>query len=56
MLKGCDNPSFSLRLGKRVFVCLKKSCLDNNLRERIKPFNIPFLACWTDRLSEAGES
>ena len=49
MLKSLGTPSFLLRLGRRVCVCLPNKELNGNLRNRVRPLVIGRLACWCDK-------
>lgn len=43
--------TFSVKLGRRVFVCLRNDELPPALREKVRPLVVGFLACWIDRVS-----
>lgn len=42
--------TFSMRVGSRLFVCLRNDSLPPSLRERIRPLVVGKVACWVDRL------
>lgn len=52
MLKAVKR-TYSMKVGKRVFVCLHNKNLPPALRERVRPFVFGFLACWFDRLQNS---
>lgn len=55
MLKAV-NKTFSMKFGKRIFVCLHNDQLPPALRERVRPWVIGSLACWIDRLQPGSEA
>lgn len=48
--------TFSMRLGNRVFVCLRNEQLPPGLRKRVRPLVVGALACWVDRLTTQHEA
>jgi hypothetical protein len=49
MLKAVHK-TFSVKLGRRVFVCLRNDELPPGLRKKVRPLVVGTLACWVDRL------
>ncbi len=49
MIKSARQVSFLVRLGPWVCACLPKHSLDDELRARIRPLTVGWLACWCDR-------
>ena len=49
MLKAIKK-TYSMKFGRRVFVCLHNDQLPPALRKRVRPFVFGFVACWIDRL------
>lgn len=49
MLKAVPK-TFSLKLGSRLFVCLRNKELPPELRQRVRPIVLGMMACWMDRL------
>ena len=49
MLKSLGSTPFSLRLGRRLCVCLPNHRLEAGLRTRIRPWVIAGLAFWCDK-------
>jgi hypothetical protein len=49
MLKAIKK-TYSMRFGRRVFVCLHNDNLPPALRKRVRPLVFGFVACWIDRL------
>ncbi len=50
-LKSAGQVSFLLRFGRWVFVCVPKRRLEPDMKERLQPFSLGWLACWCDRAS-----
>ena len=48
LLKSLGRPLFNVRLGRRQFICLRSSSMDEHLRELIRPFALGGLSCWVE--------
>lgn len=49
MLKAGGRVPFLLRFGRWICTCLPQQHLDEDMRARIRPLTVGWLACWCDR-------
>jgi hypothetical protein len=49
MLKAGGRVPFLLRFGRWICTCLPQQHLDEDMRARIRPVMVGWLACWCDR-------
>ena len=55
MLKAIKR-TFSMKLGSRIFVCLRNEQLPPKLRQHVRPYVVGPLACWFDRMDSQQET
>ena len=49
MLKSLGSPALLMRFGSRVYVCMRKKCMQHELLERVRPIILGGYACWCDK-------